>query len=67
MEKIKLREMGRACIPIYIKPQASATMHPLNFFDYDSNFFTIERTKAFVPRIPLMPTQEINEIKVRKS
>ena len=32
-------------------------------FDFDSNNFTIEKTKAFIPRIPLLPTQEINEIK----
>ena len=161
MEKIKLVEMGRAFVPIYIKPFASTTMNPINFkvdtgsdittiskrdlaymgfttdwikqnaniyghadkpttasgekvdagyvlipllnilgyeaknwpiqiimdedhdfrnllgrdllvgfnfcFDFDSNHFTIEKTKAFIPRIPLLPTQEINEIKSLKA
>ena len=35
-------------------------------FDFDNNHFTIEKTKTFIPRIPLQPTQEINEIKTSK-
>ena len=35
-------------------------------FDFDGNFFTIERTKAFIPRFPLLPTQAINEIETAK-